>query len=428
MAANDGIAWTWLRWGELDRDRLYELLRARQDVFVVEQDCPYPDIDGKDDIAWHLIGRDGPTKPLLAAARVFAPGGYYPEAAIGRILTTAGGRGRGLGRAIMAECHRFVAERFDSAIRLNGQAYLKAFYEGLGYRVVRGPYDEDGNPPNERLRPRCRFRMLRPRPKHRRRSRDSLAAMETVPLNDPAGLALVAGVLLLAGVVKGVVGLGLPTVTLALLTATTGLEAAVAVMLLPSLVTNLWQALAGGAFRGLLRRLWAFLAALAAGAVLASAAPTVVAIPALTTLLGVSIAVYGFLGLVTPVWSAGRGREGWLSPVMGLATGVLTGMTGSFVIPSVPYLQSLGLPRDRLVQAMGMTFLVATLALGVGLGGHGLLPRGFVVLSALAVIPALAGMEIGRRLRGRLSERRFRQVLFTALLALGAWILVKPWI
>lgn len=152
----DSLAWNWHRWDDFDRDRLYELLRARQDVFVVEQCCAYPDIDGRDDTAWHLIGRDraGPAAPLLASARVFAPGDYYGEATIGRILTTVAGRGRGLGRAVMAECHRFIAERFDSAVRLNGQAYLKEFYEGLGYRVVNGPTDEDGIPHYEMLRPR----------------------------------------------------------------------------------------------------------------------------------------------------------------------------------------------------------------------------------------------------------------------------------
>lgn len=151
-----GVVWTWCRWQDLDRDRLYELLRARQGVFVVEQACPYPDIDGKDQLAWHLLGRDAaePSGPLLASARVFAPGDYYAEAAIGRILTTAPGRGRGLGRAIMTECHRFVAERFASAVRLNAQAYLREFYEGLGYTVVSGPYDEDGIPHFEMLRPR----------------------------------------------------------------------------------------------------------------------------------------------------------------------------------------------------------------------------------------------------------------------------------
>ncbi|MEQ9334009.1 sulfite exporter TauE/SafE family protein [Thalassobaculum sp.] len=252
--------------------------------------------------------------------------------------------------------------------------------------------------------------------------------MDSVSLIDPATLALMAGVLLLAGTVKGVVGLGLPTVTLALLTATIGLEAAVAIMLLPSLVTNLWQALAGDGFAVLLRRLWPFLAALAAGTVLASAAPTLIAIPILTMVLGLSIAAYGALGLATPPWSVPPRWERPLSPPMGLATGILTGMTGSFVIPAVPYLQALGLPRDRLVQAMGMTFLVATVSLGVGLGGHGLLPGSLALLSAVAVLPALLGMEMGRRLRGRLSERRFRQALFTALLLLGLWILVKPWI
>lgn len=154
MSADTG--WRWYRWQDLDRDILYGLLRARQDVFVVEQACPYPDIDGKDRLAWHLIGTAAePGGPLLASARVFAPGDYYPEAAVGRVLTTAAGRGRGLGRAVMAECHRFVQERFGSpAVRLNGQGYLKAFYESLGYRVVHGPYDEDGIPHYEMLKER----------------------------------------------------------------------------------------------------------------------------------------------------------------------------------------------------------------------------------------------------------------------------------
>ena len=151
------IAWRWFRWPDLDRDRLYALLKARQDVFVVEQACPYPDIDGRDDVAWHLIGGQGDAvdAPILASARLFAPGDYYPETAIGRVLTTAAGRGRGLGRAIMNECHRFAAERFGSpAVRLNGQGYLREFYESLGYRVVKGPYDEDGIPHYEMLKER----------------------------------------------------------------------------------------------------------------------------------------------------------------------------------------------------------------------------------------------------------------------------------
>ncbi len=124
---------------------------------MVEQACPYPDIDGKDALAWHLIGQQGGDgdAPILASARLFAPGDYYPEAAIGRVLTTAPGRGRGLGRSIMEECHRFVLERFGTpVVRLNGQGYLREFYESLGYRVVKGPYDEDGIPHYEMLKER----------------------------------------------------------------------------------------------------------------------------------------------------------------------------------------------------------------------------------------------------------------------------------
>lgn len=151
------VVWRWHRWEQLDRDQLYGLLKARQDVFVVEQSCPYPDIDGKDPLAWHLLGYGGhpATGALLAAARMFAPGAYYAEPAAGRILTTAAARGRGLGRALMAEIHRFSAARFATpAVRLNGQGYLKTFYESLGYRVVRGPYDEDGIPHYEMLKDR----------------------------------------------------------------------------------------------------------------------------------------------------------------------------------------------------------------------------------------------------------------------------------
>lgn len=253
--------------------------------------------------------------------------------------------------------------------------------------------------------------------------------MTDIAVTDPAVVALVCAVLLLAGTVKGVVGLGLPTVTLALLTATLGLDAAIAVMLAPSLVTNLWQAFPGGAFVALMRRLWPFYLTLSIATLLtASAAPTLIPAAILTALLGASVAAYGLFGLATPPVALGRRLEGPLSPLAGLTTGILTGMTGSFVLPAVPFLQALDLPRDRLVQAMGMTFLAATVALGAGFGGQGMVPASLAALSALAVLPALVGMELGRRIRGRLSERRFRQALFLSLLALGVWILVKPWL
>lgn len=242
---------------------------------------------------------------------------------------------------------------------------------------------------------------------------------------DPITLAWIALVLLVAGTVKGVVGLGLPTITLALLTATLGLKDAMAILLIPSIVTNVFQMARGGAFRALCRRLWLFLVLLAAGCVLASGAVAVVDAVWLSGLLGVSIVLYAMLGLATPPWPKPGRREIWLSPAVGAVTGLLTGLTGSFVMPSVPYLQALGLPRDHLVQAMGITFMVATLALAVGLGGRGLVSDGTVTISVLATLPALGGLWIGTCLRGTLSDRLFRKVLFISLVLVGVWIVIK---
>lgn len=242
---------------------------------------------------------------------------------------------------------------------------------------------------------------------------------------DPLTLAWIALVLLVAGAVKGVVGLGLPTITLALLTATLGLKDAMAILLIPSIVTNIFQMARGGAFRELCRRLWLFLVLLAVGCVLASGAVAVIDAVWLSGLLGLSIVLYAGIGLATPPWPKPGRREIWLGPTVGAITGLLTGLTGSFVMPSVPYLQALGLPRDHLVQAMGITFMVATLALAAGLGSRGLLSDGTVTVSVLATLPALGGLWIGTCLRGRLSDRLFRKVLFTSLILVGVWIVIK---
>jgi hypothetical protein len=243
---------------------------------------------------------------------------------------------------------------------------------------------------------------------------------------DPLILAWIALVLFLAGTVKGIVGLGLPTITLALLTATLGLKEAMAILLVPSIVTNIFQMARGGAFVVLCRRLWLFLALLAVGCVVASGAVAVVDAMWLSGLLGLSIVLYAILGLATPPWPNPGAREAWLGPVVGGTTGLLTGLTGSFVMPSVPYLQALGLARDHLVQAMGITFMVATLALAAGLGGRGLVSVEIASVSAVATIPALVGLWSGGKLRGRLSDRVFRKALFGTLLLMGIWVVVNP--
>jgi hypothetical protein len=102
--------------------------------------------------------------------------------------------------------------------------------------------------------------------------------------------------------------------------------------------------------------------------------------------------------------------------------GVLTGMTGSFVVPGVMYLQSIGLAKDALIQAMGMLFALSTMALALALKSNDLLTMEQGVASVTALLPAIAGMMFGRRIRQAISEKLFRKVFFIALLVLGAYI------
>lgn len=232
-------------------------------------------------------------------------------------------------------------------------------------------------------------------------------------------------VFLVAGVVKGVIGLGLPTIVLGLLTASLGLEAAMALMLAPSFVTNAWQALSGGNALAVLKRIRIFLL-LAAAAVW----PGVVlgghwGSETLTSILAGLLIVYGISGLTRPAITIAPGREIWAAPLAAGINGILTGLTGSFVVPGVLYLQSLSLPRDQLVQAMGMLFTVSTAALAAALAAQGRLPAETSLGSLLAILPAVLGMIAGSAIRARLSEKTFRRFFFAALIVLGIYILAS---
>ena len=235
-------------------------------------------------------------------------------------------------------------------------------------------------------------------------------------------IVIVALTFLLAGFTKGVVGLGLPTVSLALLTVFFGLREAMVLMLVPSFVTNVWQALDGPHFRNVVGRFWplllvGFLGTWATAGLIAKTDATLLA-----AILGTSIIIYAAFGLSPAKIPNPKAQERWLSPLTGGLTGVLTGLTGSFVVPSVLYFQSLQLPREYLIQVMGTWFSVATFALGMALGWQSLLPFDQGIVSAGALIPAVGGMVLGQMVRRRLSEQVFRKVFFVSLLILGLYI------
>ena len=236
-------------------------------------------------------------------------------------------------------------------------------------------------------------------------------------------LIAIAGTFFLAGAVKGVIGLGLPTVSLALLTVAIDLPSAMALLLVPSFVTNLWQALVGGHLKAALGRIWPFLSMATVTVWLGALALTRVDLSWLSALLGALLVVYAAFSLAGLRLAVTARQEAWTGPLAGAANGILTGMTGSFVVPGVLYLQALGLTRDMLIQAMGLLFTASTIALAVALGGNDLLSLELGTWSAAALLPAILGMVLGQRVRRVLSEPLFRRVFFIALLLLGGYII-----
>jgi uncharacterized membrane protein YfcA len=241
-------------------------------------------------------------------------------------------------------------------------------------------------------------------------------------------LLLVLTVYLVAGMVKGTVGLGLPTVTLSLLVPTLGLAPAIALTLVPTLITNAWQAVVGGRFRAILKRLWPLFLLGVIGTWLGTWILARADAGLLSAILGVALSLYALYGLLAPPLPAPGRLEPLLTPVVGLLGGIMAGMVGAFLMPGIIYLQALRLERDELIQTLGMIFFALTIALGAGLTQNRLLTPELMTLSALAVVPALIGMEIGRRIRQRLSERRFRDIFFVAILLLGLNMVVRAFV
>lgn len=242
---------------------------------------------------------------------------------------------------------------------------------------------------------------------------------------DPMIIVTIVFVFVLAGAVKGVIGLGLPSVSLALLTVAIDLPSAMVLLLVPSLTTNIWQMLDGKNTWTVFKRIWPFLALSTITVWFGAFALTRVQSNLLSALLGALLIAYAVLGLTGFRIILPRNKEFYIGPLFGLMNGVLTGMTGSFVVPGVMYLQSINLPRDALIQAMGMLFTASTLALAFALNGNGLLSTDLGILSMMAVLPAIVGMCIGRHVRRQLSETRFRYLFFFALLLLGIYIVLS---
>src|SRR6476469_9716212 len=207
-------------------------------------------------------------------------------------------------------------------------------------------------------------------------------------------LILIAAAFLLAGFVKGVIGLGLPTVSMGLLAVTMQPSRALAIVIVPAIITNIWQTFVGPYARyG-------------------------------TIVLGVLLVIYAIIGLITFSFKVAPANEGWIGGIVGLITGVVSAATGVQVIPSMPFMQAIGMEKDELVQALGVFFTVATVALAFNLTTAGLLTAATALPGAVAMAAAFAGMFIGQAVRSRMQPDVFRRWFLIAMIFLGLYLAI----
>jgi uncharacterized membrane protein YfcA len=228
-------------------------------------------------------------------------------------------------------------------------------------------------------------------------------------------------VFLLAGTVKGLVGLGLPTIVIALTTLVLPLTESIAMIALPTIFTNLWQASVGGNFWRILRRQWPLIAPLAVTLygtmwVVGQKGPNWAFVVLATVLV-----VYSGLGLFRIRLHIHADLERPLAPVIGVVSGFVAGVVGVPIIPLMPYLQGLDIKPSELVQTLGVVLCATSLTLTFSLLFFGLLDGPRAIVSAAAVVPALAGMWVGQKIRLRLSVEQFRLAVFWALMLTGLY-------
>jgi ElaA protein len=137
------IDWRLARFDDLAAQEVHDIFRLRAEVFVVEQNCPFQDVDGVDPKSWHLLGNV--RGKLLCYCRLIPAGIKFAEPSIGRVVTAPSVRGTGMGRVLMDEAMRCAAQLWPGQpIRIGAQARLERFYNGYGFTKASEPYDEDG--------------------------------------------------------------------------------------------------------------------------------------------------------------------------------------------------------------------------------------------------------------------------------------------
>jgi hypothetical protein len=235
-------------------------------------------------------------------------------------------------------------------------------------------------------------------------------------------LILIAATFLLAGFVKGVIGLGLPTVSMGLLAVSMPPSRALAIVVVPAIVTNVWQTFVGPYLGDIIRRLWPLMVGTALGIWLNADMLTGPYANYSAIVLGLLLVIYAVVGLRKFTFSVARSNEKWIGGLVGLITGLVAAATGVQVLPSMPYMQAIGMEKDELVQALGVFFTVATLALAFNLTSAGLVTTATAAPGVVAMAASFTGMFVGQAIRSRLQPEAFRRWFLVAMIFLGLYI------
>ena len=254
-------------------------------------------------------------------------------------------------------------------------------------------------------------------------------------------LLFVSLIFLLAGVVKGGIGLGLPTVSIGLMALWLPFGQAMGILVFPAVITNIWQAFFGTALKLIFRRFWDLMIWLFTGAFLGSTFIVGINVSLLVAILGLLLILYASLSLSGKRFRVPVTREKKLNPVIGIITGIISGVTAFFVLPIVPYLQSIEfsknantlnnkeiinthttgelMTKDALIQSFALCILCLSGGMTLGLGLRGSLPISIIGPGVLGTATAIIGMIIGRSIRNRLSIEVFRRCILIFLIGLG---------
>ncbi|MGY4315982.1 sulfite exporter TauE/SafE family protein [Bradyrhizobium sp. JR3.5] len=235
-------------------------------------------------------------------------------------------------------------------------------------------------------------------------------------------LIFIAFAFLLAGFVKGTLGLGLPTVAMGLLATTMAPGQAIAIVIVPAIVTNIWQTFVGPYLRDILKRLWPLMLGTVVGIWINAGLLTGPYAAYGTVVLGALLVIYAIVGLSRFNFKVARRHETWIGGIVGVITGLISAATGVQVIPSMPFMQAIGMERDELVQALGVFFTTATIALAFNLTASGLLTAATALPGAVAMGASFTGMFVGQAVRTRMQPDVFRRWFLISMILLGIYL------